>query len=85
VGGVPEVVEHGVTGLLVEPGDVDGFVDAVTGLLGDPARRGALGGAASVRCREAFSIERLAPRWVEVLDAARGREGAGMASAGGRR
>jgi glycosyltransferase involved in cell wall biosynthesis len=85
VGGVPEVVKHGATGLLVEPGDVAGFVAAVTGLLGDPGRRRALGEAAAARCRERFSIERLAPRWVEVLDAARGLEGAGMASAGGRR
>jgi len=85
VGGVPEVVEHDVTGLLVEPGDVDGFVAAVVGLLGDPDRRRALGEAARVRCGEGYSIERLAPRWVEVLDAARGREGAGMAWAGGRR
>ena len=85
VGGVPEVVEHEVTGLLVEPGDVDGFVAAVIGLLGDPDRRRALGEAAAVRCREGFSIEHLAPRWVEVLDAVHVREGAGMAWAGGRR
>jgi glycosyltransferase involved in cell wall biosynthesis len=85
VGGVPEVVERDVTGLLVEPGDVAGFVAAVAGLLGEPDRRRALGEAAAVRCREGFSIERLAPRWVEVLDAVGGREGAGMAWAGGRR
>jgi glycosyltransferase involved in cell wall biosynthesis len=85
VGGVPEVVDDGVTGLLVEPGDVEGFAAAVAGLLGSPARRRALGEAAVVRCEEGFSIERLAPRWAEVLEATRGREGAGLVWAGGRR
>jgi glycosyltransferase involved in cell wall biosynthesis len=36
-GGIPEIVENGVTGLLVEPGDGPGFVSAVIRLLGDPA------------------------------------------------
>jgi glycosyltransferase involved in cell wall biosynthesis len=36
-GGIPEVVEHGVTGLLVEPGDADGFARAIDTVLGDPA------------------------------------------------
>lgn len=41
VGGVPEIVRHGETGLLVEPGDVDGFARAVSTLLESPdlARR----------------------------------------------
>jgi glycosyltransferase involved in cell wall biosynthesis len=36
-GGIPEIVEDGVTGLLVEPGDGPGFVSAVIRLLEDPA------------------------------------------------
>lgn len=36
VGGIPEVVRHEVTGLLVEPGDVQGIAEAVDRVLGDP-------------------------------------------------
>ena len=35
VGGLPDMVEHGVTGLLVEPRDVTGLADAIIQLLGN--------------------------------------------------
>jgi glycosyltransferase involved in cell wall biosynthesis len=38
-GGVVEIVEDGVTGLLTEPGDARSLAAAVRGLLGDAARR----------------------------------------------
>ena len=43
VGGIPEVVEDGVSGLLVPAGDVDALARAVERLIDDPARRTALG------------------------------------------
>lgn len=51
--GIPEVIEDGVTGRLVEAGDRAGLADALGQLIADPARRAALGaaGAASVRRR----------------------------------
>jgi glycosyltransferase involved in cell wall biosynthesis len=42
-GQIAGVVQHDKTGLLVEPGDLDGFARAVVGLLGDPAKRRSLG------------------------------------------
>jgi glycogen(starch) synthase len=36
-GGIPEVVHHGVTGLLVEPGDADALARAIDTVLADPA------------------------------------------------
>ncbi|MDR7522359.1 MAG: glycosyltransferase family 4 protein [Armatimonadota bacterium] len=50
VGGVPEVVEDGVTGLLAPPEDQEGLCRAVAGLVTDPARRTAMGEAARARC-----------------------------------
>jgi len=43
VGGTPELIEDGVTGLLVERGDPDGLARAITRLLGDEPLRRALG------------------------------------------
>ncbi len=51
-GALPELVEHGVTGLLVPPGDPDALAAAVASLLADPARAAALGAAAAARVRE---------------------------------
>lgn len=45
-GGIPESVRPGLTGMLVPPGDVDGFVVAVLRLLRDAALRASMGSAA---------------------------------------
>ena len=45
VGGVTELVEHGVNGMLVRPADPDALASAVTELLGDPDRRREMGAA----------------------------------------
>ncbi|NUT49474.1 MAG: glycosyltransferase [Saccharothrix sp.] len=58
VGGLLTQVTHGVHGLLVEPDDLTGFADAVTGLLTHPARAAELGAAAHRRCRDEFLSER---------------------------
>lgn len=45
VGGLPEIVRHGETGVLVEPQDLEGWVRAMTTLLTDSAERRRLGTA----------------------------------------
>jgi glycosyltransferase involved in cell wall biosynthesis len=35
--GIPELIRHGVEGLLVAPSDVDGLVAALSSLIDDPA------------------------------------------------
>jgi glycosyltransferase involved in cell wall biosynthesis len=49
VGGLPEVVADGQTGLLVAPEDPEGLASALADLVGDPERRRALGRAARER------------------------------------
>jgi glycosyltransferase involved in cell wall biosynthesis len=56
-GGAVEIVQDGVTGRLIAPGDVRGFTDAVADLLADPARRAAIGEAARERAERDFSVE----------------------------
>ncbi|HUH12246.1 MAG TPA: glycosyltransferase family 4 protein [Longimicrobiales bacterium] len=66
VGGVPEVVEHGRTGLLVPPGDPAALATALLELLEAPARRRALGEAALIRARESFGLETQVGRTLEL-------------------
>jgi glycosyltransferase involved in cell wall biosynthesis len=56
VGGTPETVEHGETGLLVPPGDAQALADSVIGLLDDPVRRGELGRNARKLAEERFDV-----------------------------
>ena len=63
VGGIPEVVADGVSGLLVPFGDVDGLARGVEALLRDPARREAMGGAARRRAAEKFTAAVIVPRY----------------------
>ena len=59
VGGNPEVVEHGVTGLLVPPADAAGLAQAITLLLEHPHLAMCYGQAARQRVRERFSDARM--------------------------
>ncbi len=63
VGGIPEVVTSGETGLLVPFGDTAALTRAVESLLADPARRAVLGGAAQQRARQHFSAAVIVPRY----------------------
>jgi len=55
VGGVPELVVPGETGLLVPPGDAGALADALRTLLDDPELARRLGEAGHARVRERFS------------------------------
>ena len=58
-GGIPEVVAHDQTGVLVPPGDADALAAAIVQLLRDPTRRARLGAAGHERARTSFSVERM--------------------------
>jgi len=63
VGGIPEVVLSGLTGLLVPFGDTAAHARSVESLIQDPSRRAALGQAALARARECFSAAAIVPRY----------------------
>jgi glycosyltransferase involved in cell wall biosynthesis len=63
VGGIPEVIEDNVSGLLLPFGDADALAEAVEALIQDPRRRAALGRAAQLRAQENFSAEKIVPRY----------------------
>lgn len=58
VGGVPEMIEHDRTGLLVPPSDEEALADAIQQLLTDPTRAAQLGKAARQHVKELFTPER---------------------------
>jgi glycosyltransferase involved in cell wall biosynthesis len=59
VGGVPEVVEDGITGLLTPAEDVIALKLAIQQLLGDDALRQSMGQAGYLRFKAHFSLNRL--------------------------
>ena len=72
VGGIPEVIEDGVSGLLVPFGDADTLARAVESLIQDPAQRRALGRAAQLRARENFSAAKIVPEYEQLYRRVRG-------------
>lgn len=59
-GGLPEVVEDGVTGCLVPPGDSEALAHAIIRLLRDPDLRRRMGEAGRACVRAKFSAEHIA-------------------------
>ncbi len=55
--GIPEMVSHGETGLLVEPGDDRALADAIMELFVNPAGRKAMGEAGRVHAEKNFAID----------------------------
>jgi glycosyltransferase involved in cell wall biosynthesis len=57
VGGLPEVVIDGETGLLIPPGDEEALARALEALLRDPERGAEMGRRGRQRAREEFDLE----------------------------
>jgi glycosyltransferase involved in cell wall biosynthesis len=56
-GGAPEIIEDGVSGILVPPADVDGFAAAVSALLHDPEHARAIAEAGFAHASTRFTLE----------------------------
>jgi glycosyltransferase involved in cell wall biosynthesis len=65
VGGIPDLIEDGVTGVLVPPRDPEALARAILDLLRDPERREQIGARARERSAD-LSIDRIADRFVEL-------------------
>jgi glycosyltransferase involved in cell wall biosynthesis len=59
VGGIPEAVIEGQTGLLVEPASPQGLEKAIVSLLDNPERARAMGKAGQARARDKFDVTRM--------------------------
>jgi N-acetyl-alpha-D-glucosaminyl L-malate synthase BshA len=63
VGGLPEIIEHGVTGFVCAPDDVDGMARCGLEVLGDTAMRRRMGRAAAELVRTRYCTERIVPQY----------------------
>jgi N-acetyl-alpha-D-glucosaminyl L-malate synthase BshA len=63
VGGLPEVIEDGVSGFLHPPEAIDEMARSAIALLKDEALRERIGGAACRRVREQFCVDRVVPMY----------------------
>ena len=66
VGGIPEVVIDGVSGILVPRGDPSALAEALEGTISDPALRDRLGRAGRARAGE-FTWAALLPRFLALF------------------
>lgn len=60
LGGIPEVIDEDVTGILVPPGDPGALADAIRSLAGDPARAAEMGRLGRERAASSFGLARMA-------------------------
>ncbi len=71
VGGNPEAVDDGVSGVLVPPGDGAALQAALLVLAADPVRRAALGRAGRSRAARLFNIDRMVQEYLTLYHDAR--------------
>lgn len=70
-GGLPEVIEHGVTGYLHDSGHIEGFVSSVLKLLTNESLRRAMGRRARREARARFDVDDMVGRYIKVYDSLR--------------
>jgi phosphatidylinositol alpha-1,6-mannosyltransferase len=67
-GAAEEIVEHGATGVVVQPGDAAALEQAIVRLLSSRDERNRMGAAAAETARRRFSADAFAQRLYELLD-----------------
>jgi len=68
VGAVPDLVEDGITGFLVQPNQVDSLADQLEKLLVDPELRQRMGQAGMERMGREFNVETMVTRMTKVYE-----------------
>jgi glycosyltransferase involved in cell wall biosynthesis len=68
VGGTPELVVNGKTGLLVPPANPAALADAITALSENPVARGSMGWAGRQRVQQHFTIEEMVQKTEQLYE-----------------
>jgi len=69
VGGIPEAVRNGETGILVPPKNPEALTGAINDLLADPKKRKEMGDKAKQRAVQLFDVERMVKEYENLYDA----------------
>jgi glycosyltransferase involved in cell wall biosynthesis len=76
-GGIPEAIEHGVTGLVVAPEHPAALGEAILTLLQNPDQRARMGEAGLARARAHFTVDRMVDETLAAYEGVAGRLPAG--------
>jgi glycosyltransferase involved in cell wall biosynthesis len=68
VGGIPEEIVHGVTGIVVPPGDAQALSHAIVDLLQNPAKAKSMGKAGQKRLEMAFSTNKFIKETTKIYE-----------------
>ena len=68
IGGIPEVIENGKSGVLVTPEKPDAFARAIIELLGNEEQRKNFSSAAHEMVREKYPIQKMFDSYIKLLD-----------------
>jgi glycosyltransferase involved in cell wall biosynthesis len=68
VGGVPELIDEGITGLLFPVGDVEAMAAGALSLLNNPSRLGAMREAARQTAQKRFCANLVVPQYVRFYE-----------------
>lgn len=69
VGGLPDLIEYGRTGYLVEPNAADALADRMSELAQDPEKAARLGAAGRERLEKEFPVEGMVSKHLELYEA----------------
>ena len=81
IGGVPEMVEHGVTGYVAAPGEVREFTEAIESILSSQLLLTSMGRSALERARLRFSLQKMTDSYLELYREIADGSGAGRSGA----
>ena len=68
VGGIPEIITDGITGILVPPDDSNALAKSITSLLRDKNRRMEIGKNASLLVRKKYSVEIMSKNTLDIYN-----------------
>jgi glycosyltransferase involved in cell wall biosynthesis len=75
VGGIPELVKHGVSGLLVPVGDAEALAEALSALGQDAGKRHRMGAAGRAAYEQRYTEAAVWPKWEALYDSLLRRQG----------
>ncbi len=74
VGSVPEIIEDGVDGMIIESGDVEGLVAAIEALEGDDERAAVIGARARVKAEDRYSVRGMVDSYARLFEEMKGQD-----------